>query len=499
MSKKIFPREWKETHPHKNSDPSDSYYAKIANRVLVALESTQFEEILDKNMIRCVALALTSWFEDVMSDLGIWRAFTSECKRRYGSYLPFYDTSEDNYFPDEINLEDVRFLLWHYVQQDNIGKRLLNPENIELRITAETVYHIFDQEYEDAPINHTLQNFFTNLDVSAKSFYPLRSVMEWFCYDCYLNIYNEEKLFDKTMDFFKEQDIHERDAKFVSMMSYNIRVDHLSSARNILALTSYQWLAMIENDPAKKELLRNICYKQHVGIYVDSADDEYVYAREIGSNGELLKITIESFDPKNIKLYLDGKAALTSLLYFDGAWWISGTMIQIDASELENSIAEDKETSEMIKASYDLFIEKTEGKRVLFFKNTNEYEKFAHNTLGFRGDKANFFPTEVEGDDMFVCANPNSGIYTQFNICSCFKHPDNPLYDKEDAEGYAHVMLLDAEIPYCVATLMIDEGLLADAQMVSTQGKKHGHKLMQDNIYFLNDYFRERCRDIDYI
>ncbi len=46
---------------------------------------------------------------------------------------------------------------------------------------------------------------------------------------------------------------------------------------------------------------------------------------------------------------------------------------------------------------------------------------------------------------------------------------------------------------------MIDEGLLADAQMVSQQGEEHGHRLMQDNIYFLNDYFKERCRDIDYI
>ncbi len=499
MSKKIFPKEWKETHPYKNSDPSDSYYTKIANRVLVALESTQFDEVLDKDMTRRVALALTSWFEDVMSDLGIWRAFTAECKQRYGSYLPFYDTSDDNYFPDEINLADVQFLLWHYVQQDSMGERLINPENIGLEMAAEVVCHLFDREYEEAPVNQTLYSFFANLDVSAKSFYPLRSVMEWFCYGCYLNIYNEERLFDRTMDFFEEQDIDEGDAKFVNMMSYNIRVDHLLSARNILALTSYQWLAMIVNDPVKRELLSNICYKQHVGIYVDSADDEYVYAREAGSNGEPLKITIESFDPKNIKPYLGGKAALTSLLYFDGAWWVSGTIMQVDATKLEDSIAKDQKNSEMIKAANDIFVEKTKGKRVLFFKNTNEYVKFARKTLGFQGDKANFFPAEVEGSDLFVCANPKGGIYTQFDICSCFKHPDNPMYDAEDAKEYAHGVLLDAEVPYYVATLMIDEGLLADAQMVSQQGEEHGHKLMQDNIYFLNDYFRERCRDIDYI
>ncbi|MFR9546826.1 MAG: DUF3843 family protein [Rikenellaceae bacterium] len=498
MSEKIFPKEWKETHPYKNSDPSDSYYTKIANRVLVALESTQFDEVLDKDKTRRVALALTSWFEDVMSDLGIWRTFTAECKRRYGSYLPFYDTSEDNYFPDEINLADVQFLLWHYVQQDSMGRALINPENIGLEIAAEVVYSLFDREYEVAPVNQTLQNFFANLDVSTKSFYPLRNVMEWFCYGCYLNIYNEEKLYDITMDFFEEQDMDKRDARYFNMMTYNIRVDHLLSARNILALTSYQWLAMIVKDSAKKELLGEVSYKRFVGIYVDSADDEYVYAREVGSNGESLKITIESFDPKNIKIYL-GKCALVSLLSFDGVWWISGAMMEYDAAKLEEKASKDEKDDEMIKAANDIFVKKTKGKRVLFFKNTNEYEKFARKTLGFQGDKANFFPAEVEGDDLFVCANPKGGIYTQFDICSCFKHTDNPMYNRKEAKEYAHVVLLDTEVPYYVATLMIDEGLLADAQMVSQLGEEHGHKLMQDNIYFLNDYFRGRCRDLDYI
>ncbi|MFI3277535.1 MAG: DUF3843 family protein, partial [Rikenellaceae bacterium] len=238
--------------------------------------------------------------------------------------------------------------------------------------------------------------------------------------------------------------------------------------------------------------------KRFVGIYVDSADDEYVYAREVGSNGEPLKITIESFDPKNIKIYL-GKCALVSLLSFDGVWWISGAMMEYDAAKLEETAAKDEKDKEMIKAANDIFVKNTKGKRVLFFKNTKEYEKFARKTLGFQGDKANFFPAEVEGSDLFVCANPKSGIYTQFDICSCFKHPDNPMYDTKDAKEYAHVVLLDTEVPYYVATLMIDEGLLADAQMVSQQGEEHGHKLMQDNVYFLNDYFRERCRDIDYI
>lgn len=131
-------------------------------------------------------------------------------------------------------------------------------------------------------------------------------------------------------------------------------------------------------------------------------------------------------------------------------------------------------------------------------KDTNEYEIYARKTLGFKGDRANFYPAESEGQDLFVCGNPEGGIYTQFLACRYLKHPNNPLYDRADAKEFAHEIVLDVEIPYNVSTLMIDEGLLSDAKMASERGVRHGRALMQNNIYFINDYFRERCRDLDY-
>ena len=59
---------------------------------------------------------MAAYFEDVISGMGIWRAFILTHKELYGKYLPFY-TPDDHYYDDEVNLEDVRFLLWHYTQQ----------------------------------------------------------------------------------------------------------------------------------------------------------------------------------------------------------------------------------------------------------------------------------------------------------------------------------------------------------------------------------------------
>ncbi len=494
---KIFPQDWKNRHPYKDSDATDAYYTKIANRVMVALKHMQFDTVLDGDASKYVALALTSWFEDVISEIGIWKIFTTECKRRYGSYLPFYDTSEGEYFPEEINLDDVRFLLWHYVQQDGLDRSLINPENRGIEATAEAVYEIFDQEYEVAPENNTLRRFFENLDVSTKSFYPLRNTMEWFCFDCYLNFGNVQRLADITMDFIGEQDPIDCTPQYINAMTYNLRVDHILSTRSLLAWRSYQWLAKIIPDAAKRALLSEIIYKRYVGIYVDSADDEFVYAREMGADGQPIKITVESFDPKNLKHYL-GKSALVSLLYFDGVWWVSGGMMKVDSAKLEEKAAEEANQRSMIKRAYDLYVETMGGNPILFFENTAEYEEFARKRLGMQGDGNSLYPNEVKGRDLFICGNPEGGIYTQFDLCDCLKHRDNKLYNKAEAKEYAHGILLDREIPYFVATKMIDEGLLSDAKMVSEKGDKHGHALMQRNIHFLNDYFREGCRELDY-
>lgn len=319
------------------------------------------DDALNREMVRRTALALTSWFEDVISQVGIWQAFTTECKRRYGSYLPFYDTSEECYSSAEINLADVQFLLWHYVQQNSMDRALINPENRGLRATAEAIYAIFDDEYEVAPENETLHKFFANFEVSATSFYPLREVMEWFCYGCYMNIYNESKLFDMTIDFFDAQDgERQNDRQYLNLMRYNLRVDHMLSTRNLLAFTSFQWLARIVKDPTKSELLSEIIYKRFISIYVESADDEYVYAREVSSDGQLFKISTESFDPKNIHLYL-GNVAMTSLLYFDGVWWVSGAMMVVDTAKAEEEAAKKMKMQQMIKGAYDAFIEGAKG------------------------------------------------------------------------------------------------------------------------------------------
>ena len=122
--KKIYPKEWLKYHPYKQTDSVDGYYTNVANGIYNILDHSPISEAfeIDSDLHR-TSLCLAAWFEDVISQTGIWQTFTAECKKKYGTYLPFYPIGDD-YYPDEVNIEDVRFLLWHHTQFLHRGKRI---------------------------------------------------------------------------------------------------------------------------------------------------------------------------------------------------------------------------------------------------------------------------------------------------------------------------------------------------------------------------------------
>ena len=115
----------------KKADETDLYYTELANEIYHALDEACYTHNF-KNMdeAKQLALSIAGYFEDVISGTGIWKTFTEECKQRYGTYIPFYEKesefikstlNEDDpaYDPEEINIADVKFLLWHHYQQSS--------------------------------------------------------------------------------------------------------------------------------------------------------------------------------------------------------------------------------------------------------------------------------------------------------------------------------------------------------------------------------------------
>ena len=77
----------------------------------------------------------------------------------YGTALPFY-TINPGYIKDEINEEDIRFIIWNTLQKAPYPHSYIHPMTTSIRQTAKMFFEILDEEYETAPANDALTEYF---------------------------------------------------------------------------------------------------------------------------------------------------------------------------------------------------------------------------------------------------------------------------------------------------------------------------------------------------
>ena len=79
---RIYNGDWKTLHPYSGSAPTDLYYITLANKVLAAIRAveTSLDESdyrkIDETEQKELACILTAYFEDIISQTGIFQAFT---------------------------------------------------------------------------------------------------------------------------------------------------------------------------------------------------------------------------------------------------------------------------------------------------------------------------------------------------------------------------------------------------------------------------------------
>lgn len=240
---KIFPKDWLLLHPYKQSTPVDSYYTSIANRIYGFMEQTELSNSFEGDETKQICIRLAAYFEDVISELGIWRTFINSFKEKYGSYLPFY-TPDDHYYDDEVNLEDVRFLLWHYTQQFHGQRRgtFVSPDNQVNEKTAKMIYQLFCDEWTTAPENSRMKKLFSKETryEDQDSYEPL---LQWFYYNMYLFTDSNRELTEQSMTHWDE---YRTQPEKLSNMLMNIHQRLIYVAQTeLLGWTTPQWMAKI--------------------------------------------------------------------------------------------------------------------------------------------------------------------------------------------------------------------------------------------------------------
>lgn len=131
---------------------TDEYYLTLANYIVnLRAEMDVFPEF-PPLVIKHVALSLVSYYQDIVSDMGLWRAFVTMHRNLYGKPVPFYDESED-YIDFELNLIDVQFVIWYSLEAQMGFSAAISPYDKDILRFAKKVTKLFRFLYDDAPIH----------------------------------------------------------------------------------------------------------------------------------------------------------------------------------------------------------------------------------------------------------------------------------------------------------------------------------------------------------
>ena len=502
VMKKIYPKKWLELHPYKQTNSVDQYYVGIANEIHKRLYSSTIADAFEEEEnIRYTSLCLAAWFEDVISQTGIWQAFTAECRKRYGAYLPFYPIKGD-YFPDEINLEDIRFLLWHHIQYLCRGISAINPENPGIEQTAQEIYGLLAEEYETAPENERMQEFLYHSAMGEEDFFHYREILDWFHYQCYFNIENVAQYRDEAERLLDDEKIT---PEMAETLIYATRTSlTFKGRRNLLSLTSPEWLALIGKAHPEHQLWGKVKVRKNSCYLLEKEDDRYLYVKDLCSEDEgEFKITKKSLNLSAIRSREVGKSTLIcELIYFGNAWWQCGMLLenkydQKIAEYVDDLTKQKEKTNE--KATFHDFIKASGGKSFVFCQSQEEISDFLLNKMDYNLKEGLDIPRINTENGAMLMANPHTGLHIQFKLCECIKSPDNPNYNKEEAEKNAIMFIVNPDIiPYQLSCILQDEGMLPDAYLNSLQRKEYGQEFIRKNAHFLTDYFHYRCREKDF-
>lgn len=150
---KIYRKAWMEARLSAPQSDSDQWYVDFANRLLPLVQQSEYIKLLPAGREVKVALYLTWYLEDCVNNMGGWNRFIWFYCQIYQRYLPFY-TLTDKYLADEVNLEDIQFILWSLVSVTNHEPPAepTDPFAPAIRALADEIYAVMEVAFEQAPI-----------------------------------------------------------------------------------------------------------------------------------------------------------------------------------------------------------------------------------------------------------------------------------------------------------------------------------------------------------
>ncbi|MBL0053572.1 MAG: DUF3843 family protein [Bacteroidetes bacterium] len=476
MIKKIYIDDWLVLKPYDILSTTDSYYLKLSNEVkkniLNDKHAQKLHSYIDDKEINILSCFLTCYFEDIISGTNIWNSFVRIHKRLYKKPLPFF--GGDNYCEEEINSQDISFLIWYFLNTIQDEKFILPFQEFLIEM-GDAVLEVFENEWEYAPENTRLISFF-QLDETA-DFYDARTYMEKILFKSYL--FNFDTADDLVSSEIETIENYIDDKNISTFLTEGRDFKTHTSHTRILSLLGKEWAAEIlgTQNPLSKSFLN--MSPRVIGYFLYKGQDHTDIFIEHIASGKKFELTKKSFDHHKLLVEIDTIMRMGIVKWMD-EWWFSGVYVQtpFDADlvlDEKNSLTsrqavnfldhQKMNINDILQGQLDAFLEFNNGSQIAFIP-CNQIDNFVDGYMKYYNAKLELSAKEIleteertrrdgffgfeEEPSIFststntglVFFNPKSGCEIALEINSAFPLDNNPYCEKElSAQHVLHLLM----------------------------------------------------------
>ena len=472
--------------PYQVYDSIDLSYLIISNKIFSEIKTFTYlfnEFNLSIDQAKQMAVFLTSYLEDLVSNTNIWNTFVDINLKKYKKPIPFY--IEKNYNKCEINYIDVKFLIWYYLNM-SMKQRFLSPFDDYLDSIANVMFTILDDEYEFVIENSKIKESY-ELKEDA-DYYETRKVVQTYLFENYLLSIDAKQALLLQIE---EVVSNNKDKLILQERLINSLTDELTSSFRtyLFAYKGKDWVSEIIGKKHPLHTSINSLSNKIKGyfFYKETNKDSFIF-QHIATD-KLFSVNKDSYNaPINNNLetiyYLE-------IIEWNKEWVFSGITFQQTFNA--NLILDEKNSIEARKSvSYSNEKEVNKIKKILdkqlfyfmkyfdsqiVFTNSQKIEKEINSFINLynlsisdtnnvveaknRQTKKGFFGIEnnlntiTSKDNIVLFFNPNSGMEIYPDIASIFPDSNNLYYSKENVNEIK-MFLFSNEFSTEITTFFID-------------------------------------------
>ncbi len=478
--------EWRLTHPQALSCASDGYYVKLVNRLIDRLAVLRIPNP-PADLIKVMALSVAAYLEDLVNDFGVWNAFRNLYSDLYGSMLPFYNCDHEEYLTDNVNPEDLKFIVWQsFVRCGQPDERIFSPYSEAISNMADILFDEIVDEYESAPESTRIADYISST-ILSDDYTKVRHLAYW------LSALNpliaapwmHEYIEMQTLKFMEIMPkLQPSQAEYHVLCSYS-----WPKAVGPLGIPVYDYLAQMCRDRGfdnQADIIGDIKVNSLSFYNITTRSEKYLGLTDY--TGTEYKVQRNSFANNSATRNIAKCAA--QLIRFNGEWNLNGMMMSMpDDADISNS-QDSTDMPESVKEYIRNKIDEHGGQRVFVFQSIAQVNEFMQAGGGDRSLSA-VADEETELHDVALLLSLEQTPLIINGGAAYFKIKGNSKFSIAKSHKSGLELIADG-LPDDVARYIQDNHLAPEVQIFAAQGPEVGRAVVQDNFRFLAGFYRSK-------